>query len=168
MNLIRVGALIPLAAAFAVACGPAPPSPAHEPRAAAGSATAAAAAPAAPDACWLAIAGDAEPAPPHAAVLFSAAWSGPGRVLAKLLDEQIPDEIAHWSRRDVDVDAELAAVQACAVGSVPTLLAFDGGRIAGRLDGAIPAQDVAEFLQKARGVEQDPPKTRSVRLEDQE
>ena len=78
---------------------------------------------------------------------FWAAWCGPCRMLAPILEE-VANEVSDVkiAKLDVDVCPELA--KEYGVMSIPTLILFEHGEAAKRSAGAIPKNSILEMLDK--------------------
>ncbi|MCS6778480.1 MAG: thioredoxin TrxC [Geminicoccaceae bacterium] len=80
---------------------------------------------------------------------FWAAWCGPCRMMAPVLEQaaQRLEPRARIAKLDIDAAPDLAA--RFAVASVPTLILFDNGREIARTSGAMPLQTLAAWLERA-------------------
>ena len=82
-----------------------------------------------------------------ALVDFWAAWCGPCKMIAPLIDE-ISEEYAgkiKVCKMDVDSNRDLAA--SYGIRSIPTLMIFSGGEIVGTEIGALTKQQLDEFVK---------------------
>ena len=80
---------------------------------------------------------------------FSAAWCGPCRALAPIIEEVAQ----HFQNKAViakiDIDAEQKTAAEYQVTSVPTMILFKDGKEVDRLIGLRDAEGVIEFVQSA-------------------
>lgn len=80
---------------------------------------------------------------------FTAAWCGPCKQIAPLVD-QLADEYegkAKVTKLDIDENPEVTT--RFGVRGVPTLLVFKGGQLVGQRVGAAPKSAIAEMINKA-------------------
>jgi len=77
---------------------------------------------------------------------FWAAWCPPCRRLAPTLDALAADYQGRVSVTKVDVDANPELAQRYGVQSIPTLILFRGGRAVDKRLGALPSNDLREFV----------------------
>ena len=77
---------------------------------------------------------------------FSAAWCGPCRQMAPLIDEIAA---AGWVVRHVDVDRELDVVRRFGVSGVPCYVMLVKGHEVGRINGATTRGELEQLLAKA-------------------
>jgi thioredoxin len=79
---------------------------------------------------------------------FWAAWCGPCRMIAPSVDELARRFEGRAKVGKVDVDAEPALAARFNVSSIPTLLIFRGGTVAGHRVGALSLSDLEQFLNE--------------------
>ena len=76
---------------------------------------------------------------------FWAVWCGPCRMLAPVLEE-LEQEKPELVIAKVDVDEEMELAMRYQVASIPTLILFKNGKIAGRIMGYLPKEKLCEEL----------------------
>jgi thioredoxin len=76
-----------------------------------------------------------------------AAWCGPCRMIAPVVDELAADYAGRIKVGKLDVDAEPQLSAALGVASIPTLLLFKDGGVVASAVGARPKPAVAEALR---------------------
>jgi thioredoxin 1 len=77
---------------------------------------------------------------------FGAVWCGPCKVLAPVVDK-LADEVAGKARVGVlDIDDSPATATKFGIRSVPTVLVFKDGKVAGRHVGATNKETLASLL----------------------
>ena len=78
---------------------------------------------------------------------FWATWCGPCRAVAPIIDELAAEYEGKLKVGKVDVDAEQQLAGDFGVRSSPTLLIFNGGKLAEQLVGAVPKSELVDKLQ---------------------
>ena len=76
---------------------------------------------------------------------FWAAWCGPCRMLAPVLEELAGE--TDFKIVKVDVDAEPALAMQFGIESIPTLLVFKGGQVADRSVGLVSPQEILALVK---------------------
>jgi len=80
---------------------------------------------------------------------FSAAWCGPCRAMAPIIEEVAQ----HFQNKaviaQIDIDAEQKTAAEYQVTSIPTVILFKDGKEVNRLVGLRDAEGVIEFVQSA-------------------
>lgn len=89
-----------------------------------------------------------EQAPGLTVVDFWAAWCGPCRMIAPILDQLSVEYAGKVKVTKLDVDSNQATSTKFNVRSIPTLLFFKDGQLVDQVKGAVPkAALVAKFAQ---------------------
>jgi len=79
---------------------------------------------------------------------FWAAWCGPCRMVAPVVDKIASDHKGKLKVVKVDVDANMASAERYGVMSIPTLMVFKGGKAVETVIGAVPEAKLAEAVSK--------------------
>ena len=77
---------------------------------------------------------------------FWAAWCGPCKMIAPLLDEIAKESEGRFRIAKVNIDDDPALMQRFNVRAVPTLLFFNGGKLREQLVGGAPKKTILEKL----------------------
>lgn len=88
---------------------------------------------------------------------FTAAWCGPCRMLAPVLEQIASDEAARLRVVSIDVDANPVTTLNYQVRSMPTLALFVAGEVVARFVGARPRTAIMRELEPHLGVSAQPP-----------
>ncbi len=83
-----------------------------------------------------------------AIVDFWATWCGPCRMIAPVLDEL--NEKTGQKVGKVNVDEEDELIKAFQIHSIPTLLAFKGGKLVGKNEGFMPYDKLLEWVNSLK------------------
>lgn len=79
---------------------------------------------------------------------FWAAWCGPCRALAPVVDEVATTYNGKVKVAKMDVDKNVSTPQRYNVRGIPTLLIFKGGQVAEQIVGYVPKETIEKALQK--------------------
>jgi thioredoxin 1 len=82
---------------------------------------------------------------------FWAAWCGPCRALAPLVDEIASTYSGRAVVGKMDVDRNSATPQRYGVRGIPTLLIFKGGQVKEQIVGYVPKETIEKALEKHLG-----------------
>jgi len=77
---------------------------------------------------------------------FWAAWCGPCRMLAPIVEEIAEENNGKAEFAKVNVDEEMELSTAYSVQTIPTLILFRNGQEAGRLVGLRSKEDILKFV----------------------
>lgn len=81
---------------------------------------------------------------------FFATWCGPCKMLSPIVDKLAEELPADYKVCKADVDQNRELAQQYGVMSVPTLIVFKGGQIAGKTVGVQPAAAIKKLLESAK------------------
>ena len=79
---------------------------------------------------------------------FWAAWCGPCRMIAPIVEELAPSYDGKAIIAKMDVDANSTVPQRLGVTSIPTLMMFKNGKMVDRAVGAMPRNMLQQFIDK--------------------
>jgi thioredoxin len=79
---------------------------------------------------------------------FWAAWCGPCRALAPVVDEIAKSYHGKLKVAKMDVDRNTATPQRYGVRGIPTLLVFKGGQVQEQIVGYVPKETIEKALDK--------------------
>jgi thioredoxin 1 len=79
---------------------------------------------------------------------FTAAWCGPCKKLAPLVEEIAGEYSGRLKVVKVDVDKARTVAAKFAVMSVPTLILFDGGKVKDQVTGLVPKRAIVDRVEK--------------------
>jgi thioredoxin 1 len=79
---------------------------------------------------------------------FTAAWCGPCKKLAPLVEEIAGEYDGRLKVVKVDVDKARSVAAKYAVMSVPTLILFDGGKVKDQVTGLVPKRAIVDRVEK--------------------
>jgi thioredoxin 1 len=80
---------------------------------------------------------------------FWAAWCGPCRAIAPLVEELAKEHKGKLKVGKLDIDAHQNVPQKYNVMSIPTLLLFKNGQIADQIVGAVPKSKLDQMVKRA-------------------
>jgi len=80
---------------------------------------------------------------------FWAAWCGPCRMIAPIVEELSSEYDGRAKICKLDVDTEQKTAAEFGVRSIPTLLIIKDGKVADQLIGAVPKEQITEKLDAA-------------------
>jgi len=82
---------------------------------------------------------------------FWAAWCGPCRAMAPVVDKVAGDFAGRVKVVKVNVDENGPLASRFGIQSIPTLLMFKGGQVVGSIIGFVPETELAKRLQALEG-----------------
>ena len=77
---------------------------------------------------------------------FWAPWCGPCKVIGPILEKLEEEYDGRFRLAKIDSDQQQELAQAFGIRSIPTLVAFGGGRELGRISGALPLPQLMQWL----------------------
>lgn len=80
-----------------------------------------------------------------------AAWCGPCRALAPVLEELARESRGRYRVAKLDTDANTSVPQQFRVSALPTLLFFKSGKLVDRIVGLVPKHTIAQKLEAIAG-----------------
>ncbi len=82
---------------------------------------------------------------------FWAAWCGPCRMIAPILEEMAPEYAGKLKIAKLDVDANPAVSMKYGIRSIPTLLVFKNGVVVDQIVGAMPKKMLTDKVNPHLG-----------------
>jgi thioredoxin 1 len=79
---------------------------------------------------------------------FWAAWCGPCRALAPVVDEVATQYLGKLKVMKMDVDSNSATPMRYGIRGIPALLLFKGGKVAEQIVGYVPKETIDKAIQK--------------------
>jgi thioredoxin 1 len=79
---------------------------------------------------------------------FWAAWCGPCRALAPIVDELATQYLGKLKVMKMDVDSNSATPMRYGIRGIPALLLFKGGKVADQIVGYVPKETIEKSVQK--------------------
>jgi thioredoxin 1 len=83
---------------------------------------------------------------------FWAVWCGPCRAIAPAVEQLATQYKGQLKVAKMNVDDHVLVPQKYEITSIPTLLLFKGGQVAGQIVGAVPKQKIEDAIKKVIGV----------------
>lgn len=82
---------------------------------------------------------------------FWAAWCGPCRALAPVVDEVASEYVGKLKVMKMDVDRNAATPMRYGIRGIPALLLFKGGKVADQIVGFVPKEQIQKSLSRVIG-----------------
>ena len=79
---------------------------------------------------------------------FFATWCGPCRMVSPLVEELAEEYEGRAVIGKVDVDQEMGLAQRFGVMSIPTLIVLKDGKLADKIIGACPKEEIAAMIDR--------------------
>ncbi len=79
---------------------------------------------------------------------FWAAWCGPCRALAPVVDEIATQYVGKLKVMKMDVDSNAATPMRYGIRGIPALLLFKGGQVADQIVGFVPKETIEKSINK--------------------
>ena len=79
---------------------------------------------------------------------FWAAWCGPCKAIAPIIDEIAGEYSGKVKGGKVDVDKNQNIAMKYGIRSIPTLLVMKGGEVVNQIVGAVPKENITDVLDK--------------------